>query len=131
MARPASAAIDAKRVIVRSRFISIAVRPFKRRRGAKVPDAVGGNRGGIRRTTLELSLPKRVVTGMNFLVTVDDRLAPSFLELMKNIQRVKIERISPEKNRLMREIKQSIEEVKSAELGATTLRPARELLREL
>ncbi|HEX5315916.1 MAG TPA: hypothetical protein VFX22_04615 [Candidatus Kapabacteria bacterium] len=68
---------------------------------------------------------------MNFLVSVDDQLAPSFLELMKNIRRVKIERISPEKNRLIGEIKQSIEEVNAAERGEITLRPARELLREL
>ncbi len=68
---------------------------------------------------------------MNFLVTVDDGLAPSFLELMKNIRRVKIERISPEKKRLVREIKQSIEEVNAAERGEISLRPARELLREL
>jgi len=62
---------------------------------------------------------------------VDDRLAPSFLELMKNIRRVKIERISPEKKRLVREIKQSIEEVNAAERGEISLRPARDLLREL
>ncbi|HET6401758.1 MAG TPA: hypothetical protein VFH95_10200 [Candidatus Kapabacteria bacterium] len=62
---------------------------------------------------------------------MDDRLAPSFLELMKNIRRVKIERISPEKKRLVREIKQSIEEVNAAERGEISLRPARDLLREL
>ena len=68
---------------------------------------------------------------MDFLVTVDDSLATSFLQLMKNIRRVKIERVSPEKKKLMREIKRSIEEVNAADRGELRLRPARELLREL
>ncbi len=79
----------------------------------------------------ELSFTPCVVVVMNFLVTVDDQLGPSFLELMKNVRRVKIERISPEKKRLVREIKQSIEEVNAAERGEISLRPARALLREL
>ena len=50
---------------------------------------------------------------------------------MKNFRRVKVERISAEKKKLIREIRQSIEEVKAAERGEIQLRPARELLREL
>ncbi len=68
---------------------------------------------------------------MDFLVKVDDSQAPFFLELMKNLRRVKVERISTEKRKLIREIRQSIEEVKAAERGEIRLRPARELLREL
>ena len=68
---------------------------------------------------------------MDFLVKVEDRQAPYFLELMKNLRRVKIERISAEKRKLIREIRQAVEEVKAAERGEIQLRPARELLREL
>ena len=68
---------------------------------------------------------------MDFLVKIADSQAPHFLELMKNFSRVKVERISPEKKKLIREIRQSIEEVKAADRGEIQLRPARELLREL
>jgi hypothetical protein len=68
---------------------------------------------------------------MDFLVKIADSQAPHFLELMKNFRRVKVERISPEKKKLIREIRQSIEEVNAAERGEIQLRPARELLREL
>ena len=68
---------------------------------------------------------------MDFLVKVEDSQAPRFLELMKNFRRVKVERISAEKKKLIREIRQSVEEVKAAERGEIQLRPARELLREL
>ncbi|HZK76590.1 MAG TPA: hypothetical protein VFD13_06750 [Candidatus Kapabacteria bacterium] len=68
---------------------------------------------------------------MDFLVKVEDSQAPYFLELMKNLRRVKIERLSAEKRKLIREIRQSIEEVKAAERGEIQLRPARDFLREL
>ena len=68
---------------------------------------------------------------MDFLVKVDDSKAPFFLELMKNLRRVKVERLSGEKKKLIREIQQSVDEVKAADRGEIQLRPARELLCEL
>ncbi len=68
---------------------------------------------------------------MNFLVTVEDSKVPFFLELMKNLRPVKVESLSAEKKKLIREIRESVEEVKAAERGEIKLRPARELLREL
>ncbi len=68
---------------------------------------------------------------MNFLITVEDSKAPFFLELFKNLRSVKVEPLSAEKKKLIKEIRQSVEEVKAAERGEIKLRPARELLREL
>ena len=68
---------------------------------------------------------------MDFLVKIADSQAPRFLELMKNFRRVKVERISAEKKKLIREIRQAVEEVKAADRGEIQLRSARELLREL
>ena len=68
---------------------------------------------------------------MDFLIKVEDSKAPFFIELMKNLRSVKVERISAEKKKLLREIRQSIEEVKASDRGEIRLRPARELLREL
>ena len=68
---------------------------------------------------------------MKFLVDVDDRNASFFLELMKNLRRVKVERLSNAKQKLIREIRQSVEELKAADRGERSLRPARDLLSEL
>jgi hypothetical protein len=68
---------------------------------------------------------------MDFLVKVEDSKAPFFLELMKNLRPVRVERLSAEKKKLIREIRQSIEEVKAADRGEIKLRPARDFLREL
>ena len=68
---------------------------------------------------------------MKFLVDVDDSKAPFFLELMKNLRRVKVERLSGAKQKLIREIRESVEEIKAADRGELQLRPARDLLREL
>lgn len=86
---------------------------------------------------------------MDFLVKVDDSLAPSFLELMRNLRRVKIERIStekkngrtlkngritkqnPEKEAILQGLKDAMEEVKLARAGKIKLKSANELLREL
>ncbi len=68
---------------------------------------------------------------MDFLVRVEDSKAPFFLELMKNLRPVRVERLSAEKKKLLREIRQAIEEVKLARQGKIKLKSARELLREL
>jgi hypothetical protein len=68
---------------------------------------------------------------MDFLVKVDDSKAPFFIELMKNLRSVRVERISPEKKKLLRELRQAVEEVKAAERGEIQLRSARDFLREL
>jgi len=75
---------------------------------------------------------------MEFLVRVEDSKAPFFLELMKNLRPVKVERISEmethsssEKKQLLRELKQAVDEVKAADRGEIQLRSARDFLREL
>ncbi len=68
---------------------------------------------------------------MDFIVNVEDSKAPFFLELMKNLRSVKVEPISPERKKLLREIRQSVAQLKAADRGETQLRPVREFLREL
>jgi hypothetical protein len=80
---------------------------------------------------------------MDFHVTVDDSLAPSFLELMKNLRRVKIERIPAKKGNgktakrssddvtILHNLQHALDEVKLAREGKITLKSAEEFLREL
>ena len=69
---------------------------------------------------------------------MDDKLAPSFLELMKNVRRVKIERVSSrkkengsERRAILNGIKSGLEEVKQAREGKIRLQSAREFLRDV
>ena len=67
---------------------------------------------------------------MKVLVEVDDKRAPFFFELMRNI-RAKTLRLTPEKTEIIRGIRSAVEDVKRHKRGEMELPELKELLKKL
>ena len=68
---------------------------------------------------------------MKVLLDIKDSKAEFVMELLGYFKFVKAEIITPEKARLIKEIKEAVEEMKLIKAGKLKGRPAEELLKEL
>lgn len=68
---------------------------------------------------------------MKVLLDIKDHKAAFVLELLKNFSFVKATQITPEKARLINEIKEAVHNLEQVRQGKIQARPARELLDEL
>ena len=68
---------------------------------------------------------------MKVLLDIKDSKADFFMELLRSFKFVKAETITPEKARIIKNIKEAVEEMKLIRAGKLKGRPARELLNEL
>ena len=68
---------------------------------------------------------------MKILVDIPDSKASSFIDVLKSISYVKVKQLTDEKARLMKEIRQSVEEMKLVRAGKLKARPVEDLLNEL
>ncbi|HET6401762.1 MAG TPA: hypothetical protein VFH95_10220 [Candidatus Kapabacteria bacterium] len=67
---------------------------------------------------------------MKVLVEVDDKRAPFFFELMRNI-RAKTQRLTSEKAEILSDLRHAVDDVRRAKRGEIELRDVEDLLREL
>ncbi len=68
---------------------------------------------------------------MKVLLEVDDKKAPFFMEVLKNFSFVKATKVSPQKALLIKEIRETVDNVNLYKRGKLKARPAKELLDEL
>lgn len=68
---------------------------------------------------------------MKVLVEVDDKKGDFILELLNNFSFAKARPITPEKARLLEEIKEAVENLNAVKQGKMKPRPAKALLDEL
>ncbi len=68
---------------------------------------------------------------MKVLLDIKDSQAPFFMELLKNFSFVKATTLSPHKAEILKNLKESVEQVNLAKEGKIQLKSARELLNEL
>ncbi len=68
---------------------------------------------------------------MKLLLDIKDSKAGFIIELLKNFPFVKTKQLTPSKAQLMEEIKESVDEVKSAKRGKVKLKTLDQLLDEL
>jgi len=68
---------------------------------------------------------------MKVLLDIKDNKADFVMELLNNLPFVKTETISPKKAHFLKELKQSINEVKLAKSGKIKLQSAKDFLNEL
>lgn len=68
---------------------------------------------------------------MKVLLDIKDSQAPFFMELLKNFSFVKATTLSPQKAEVLKNLKESVEQVNLAKEGKIKLKSARELLNEL
>ena len=68
---------------------------------------------------------------MKVLLEVKDNKAEFILELLNNFSFVKAQPLSPSKARLIKEIKEAVENVKLVKQGKLKAKPLNELLNEL
>jgi len=68
---------------------------------------------------------------MKVLLDIRDNKAAFIMELLKNLSFVKTNVLTPSKAQFLKELKESVEEVKLAEEGRIKLKSADELLIEL
>lgn len=68
---------------------------------------------------------------MNILLEVPDHKVDFVMELLENLSFVKVKPVSPEKARLISEIKEAVENMKLVDKGKLKAQPLAELLNEL
>ena len=68
---------------------------------------------------------------MKVLLDIKDSKAASLLEVLRGLSYVKTEPLSGEKSRLIKNIKEAVEEMKLIRAGKLKARPVKELLDEL
>ena len=68
---------------------------------------------------------------MKLLVDVKDSKADFVIELLKNLSFVKTEELTPTKAQFLKELKESVKQVKLAEQGKIKLKSGKEFLDEL
>ena len=68
---------------------------------------------------------------MNILLEVPDHKVDFVMELLENLSFVKVKPVSPEKARLISEIKEAVENMKLVDKGELKAQPLAELLNEL
>ena len=68
---------------------------------------------------------------MKILLDVKEEKAAFVMELLNNLKFVKIEKLDDEKEEVLKDLKQAIEEVKLHKEGKIQLKSAKDLLNEL
>ena len=68
---------------------------------------------------------------MQFLLDIDDALAPSLMEVIRNLRSAKAVRLTSQDADILQGLKIAVKEVKLAKQGKLKLQSARELLAEL
>lgn len=68
---------------------------------------------------------------MKVLLDIKDDKAPALLEVLKGLSYVKTETISDEKNSLLLELKEAVQQVKFAKKGSVKLKSIDEFIAEL
>ena len=68
---------------------------------------------------------------MRIILDIPESKAAFFMELIKNFKFVKTKTVSAEKEQLMQEIKEAVDNLNLAKEGKLIARPAKDLLNEL